>query len=239
MKGKNEKLIFGVDPSPNGTAVVALRQSIDSVGEPDFVNFWVCTNTKGVVKRLPEHTHFVPKVKQGSEGARLKRLQSIFGWASDLLKQQSPDYIGLEDYVLASISRGVYQIGEIGGVLRLAVIQSGVHLRTYDPSAVKIAWTGKGNAKKEDMVSVGFKYLSKSNCSLINKLSKNEIHNVIDALAVGWLLCKELLVRHGVCSVTSLHSSLIRVFNRVTRVTPECLIDRPFIVKTEETHELL
>lgn len=240
MGGTSEKLVFGVDPSPSGTAIVALRKGVRSVAEPDFVDFWFCTETKKTKKSFSARALWLSKVKRGDEAARLGRMWNVFVWFLRLLRQHKPDYVAMEDYVWnpmmkgkegkKSVSQSTIQVSEIGGALRLAAMQARCPLRTYEPSTVKLTWTGKGNAKKEEMTAKAVEYLRGRDRGQTKDLPRKEMEDVADALAVGWLFCQELMVRAGTIMVRDLPPHLVRVFNRVTKATPDCLLDRSYVV---------
>ena len=233
-------VILAVDPSPNGTAIVKLRKDVKSIAEPTIMNFWFCTTVKRTNKSYSGNSLLLKKVKRGDEVGRLNRMRIVHRWFKNLLAINDPCYVAFEDYIWVPMLRGkdkkvisqsTIQISEIGGSLRLAAMQLGIPFRTYEPGTVKIAWIGKGNASKDEMVQKTKEYLLDRDIDeKISNLPKNNLEDISDAIAVGWLLCQELMVREGTIMVRDLPKNLVRVFNRVTKATPMCLLDRPFVV---------
>jgi crossover junction endodeoxyribonuclease RuvC len=79
-----------------------------------------------------------------------KRLEAI---RDRLLKIALPcDIVVIEGYSMAS-HQGAHQLGELGGVLRLALWQAGVPYVEVAPTRLKKWATGKGNAPKDQVLA--------------------------------------------------------------------------------------
>lgn len=63
-----------------------------------------------------------------------------------------PSLVVIEGYSYASKGQAVVDIGELGGVVRLALYEAGIRYEVVSPSTVKIYGTGKGNASKDEML---------------------------------------------------------------------------------------
>lgn len=215
--------LLGVDPSPTGTAVVGFYG-----GVPEKV--WFCTGGKAVAKKWGESALYLEKVGGTDEGGRLRRLSRVRSWFDGILESFRPEYVAFEDFIWANKAGGMAGImqAELGGVLRLDVLDRDIKFRSYDPAGVKISYSGKGNADKDFMMGIGRSDSRIKNLGL-DKLEKKDLNNVVDAVAVGDLLWVEIQVRAGEVQVRDLPNNLIRVFNRVTKAHPECLLDRPFV----------
>lgn len=224
-----ESVWLSIDPSPTGTAVVAWED-----GKP--VQFYFCTETKGGAKRGGERALLLDKVKHGDENGRIARLALQRELVRSCLCTFAPSYVGFEDYVwgMGGKGGGVYQIGELGGILRLMLYNSGTRTRTYNPGTVKLAWTSDGAADKDAMVARAELYLTDLGSPILDpflKLPVADRENVADAVAVGFLLGMELEYRKGSFLLREQPEHIIRVFNRVTPESPICLVDRPFLHK--------
>jgi Holliday junction resolvasome RuvABC endonuclease subunit len=102
-------------------------------------------------------------VWHGSVGSKtlrdVERLEMFDHWIREALHHQAlpfgsatVDHVGVEGYSFASISHH-HAIGELGGVIKLAVHQAGIPLHVIPPSTWKKALLGKGNLPK-DMVRI-------------------------------------------------------------------------------------
>jgi crossover junction endodeoxyribonuclease RuvC len=85
------------------------------------------------------------------------------------------DLVVIEGYAFGAKGNAVISLGELGGVVRLALSDRGLPVVEIPPSCVKLFATGKGNAPKDEVLAAA-----------IRKLGYTEHdHNVADAL---WLL---------------------------------------------------
>jgi len=117
--------IIAIDPALNKTGVAQVYG-----GELEVYTFRPMTKHR--VKRLNEHFHhWWPK-----------------------LHHRPPDLCILEDYAYATHGGSVMQIGELGGILRLALHWSGVPYVFVNPSTVKMIALGKGGGKGVDKTAV-------------------------------------------------------------------------------------
>lgn len=79
-----------------------------------------------------------------------KRLIYLRWKIQEIIKHEQPNLVVIEDYALGgSHPSSAIPTCEWGGVLRVAVDESGVAWRVAPPQAIKYYVTGKGNAKKE------------------------------------------------------------------------------------------
>jgi crossover junction endodeoxyribonuclease RuvC len=66
----------------------------------------------------------------------------------DVIEEFNPHHIVIEGYAYAK-GQGAHQIGELGGVIRLAMHEIDADYTEIAPAKLKKFITGKGNAKKE------------------------------------------------------------------------------------------
>jgi len=219
--------IAAIDPSPTGTAIVCFKgQYLES--------FYFTTEAKGVAKKYEPSAVLLPKPKLADENGRMQRLSIQRELVRSILCGFQPHYIGLEDYVFGSgkKSGGVYQIAELGGVLRLMLWESGVKVRTYHPGSVKLAFAQKWRAEKPDMIEAATRFLKAQESEHLprfNELADKYQEGISDAIGIWYLLRVELRFRNGLLQVSDMPKHLIRVFNRVTDSMPVCLIDREWM----------
>lgn len=62
-----------------------------------------------------------------------------------------PDLVVLEGYSYGSPNQA-HPIGEMGGVVRLALFEAGIRFEVVPPAVIKTYATGKGNASKDDVL---------------------------------------------------------------------------------------
>ena len=81
------------------------------------------------------------------------RLSAINLDISNLLIANKIDCVLLEGYSFASRSGQAFSIGELGGVIRLAIYDLGIKLIEVPPTCRAKFATGKGNASKNEVIS--------------------------------------------------------------------------------------
>lgn len=69
-----------------------------------------------------------------------------------ILLQHGVEEVAMEDYALGGIGR-VFDIAEATGVLKNLMMLSGIKITVFAPTTVKKVFSGKGNAKKDLMIS--------------------------------------------------------------------------------------
>lgn len=82
-----------------------------------------------------------------------RRLMEISGRISTLLSTLSHPVVVLEGYSMASKNSQAHSIGELGGVVRVALFSTGVPYVTVPPTCRAKFATGRGNASKSEVVS--------------------------------------------------------------------------------------
>ncbi len=114
-------IVLGLDLSLTGTGIVILNR--------DKLLYSEC---------------FKPKNKSGSD-----RLIEIRRKVKAILTEYNPQIICLEGYSFGSRGRALFQIGELGGIIRILLHESGIKWIEITPSQVKKFATGKGNSGKD------------------------------------------------------------------------------------------
>lgn len=69
------------------------------------------------------------------------------------------DLVVIEGYSFGSRGRTLYQIGELGGVIRLALHEQGIPFVEVPPSTLKKYATGHGNAGKGEVLAAAIRRL--------------------------------------------------------------------------------
>lgn len=114
-------VVLGLDPSLTGTGL--------SVVDNDNLLFSEC---------------YKPKNKKGPQ-----RLIEICHKISEVIDAYQPELICLEGYSFGSRGRALFQIGELGGLIRVMLHKTGIKWLEITPSQVKKFATGMGNCGKD------------------------------------------------------------------------------------------
>lgn len=80
-----------------------------------------------------------------------RRLETIYDGILDLVAGHRPDVAAIEGIFLNRDVRGALKIGEVRGVITLAVVKSGLPVAEYSPAEVKKAVVGTGAASKQQV----------------------------------------------------------------------------------------
>ena len=116
-------MILGIDPSLNGTALVLLRKDL---------------------------TLEYLKIGQRTGGPPDPKLLDIHTKVKDFIEGEAIELCAFEGPSLGSTSKK-HLLGQVAGVLRLAVITAGIPILTIPPRSMKLAIAGTGSAPKEQV----------------------------------------------------------------------------------------
>lgn len=126
---------IGIDPSLRNFASVALDENMQ------------------VLSRLFLSKNPLPKLR-GAQ--RLSFINEAFQqWLKEL---PTPAVAGIEDYPYGIVhggrggSRSVYPLGELGGVVKLALYEANIEIFDYATQTLRKILTGKGNASKKEVM---------------------------------------------------------------------------------------
>lgn len=94
------------------------------------------------------------KTKKLRGPERLSYIRGRFNYILDTIKIQhgTVDLIVYEGYAMGGKGR-VFDIGELGGVLKLVAWNTGIDVLLVPPTSLKQFTTGKGNANKDQMIA--------------------------------------------------------------------------------------
>lgn len=76
---------------------------------------------------------------------------ACFAWNADL--------VVLEGYAFSAHASHAHELGELGGVVRVALADAGIPFVDIPPASLKLFATGKGNANKEAMLAAAIRKL--------------------------------------------------------------------------------
>lgn len=123
----------------------------------------------------------IPKTFDSNE----VRFDLISNWVMDILQRHRVSTVFLEGYALGAKGQ-VFQIGENTGVLKNKMFNSGIDIIVIEPTVIKKFFTGKGNAKKDQMYD---SFYSKTNIQLlevfdVKKKDSNPVSDIVDSYAI-------------------------------------------------------
>jgi len=233
--------IIGLDLSLRGPGLAVLLD-----GQLHRASAW--TDLKGLQK---DYCHLLSwfKMAKNTESDRQHRIDMIVNWVCGAVveagRMAESVCVALEGYAFSKRSTGLSDIHELGGAVKGWLWSRRVPYRTYDPLTVKLAWTGKGNAEKRDMleacgrayrdlwVGVGKSGAPRHLLGLAELAERDEMaaSNIADAVLIAALLHEELELKAGRSRLDRLDPSLRRVMIRTTKSEPEALVSRPFITR--------
>ena len=91
------------------------------------------------------------------QGTGVTRLKAANHWAHFV--HVDAELVVIEGYAFAARHSQAHALGELGGVLRLGFLESGVDVLEVPPATLKKFATGKGNASKADVLVSAVKRL--------------------------------------------------------------------------------
>lgn len=217
-RNKSVVKILACDPSLNGTAYHYM------LGDK-VIESWYFTDKKNAKNTTLDVNGRKVKINAViSERKSYDRVLFNKQVLIDIIKHVQPDYVSMEDYSLGSKGH-VYQIGELGGVLRTTVLEHHIPLRLYEPTKVKKFGTTTGGANKSQVVVAVLKNWEKIDYSIFG--DKGE--DLADAYVIGQLLLKELELHEDNKLIENLPKYLVEVFTGVSKAYPVPLLRRAFI----------
>jgi len=119
----------GIDPSLTGTTICILSRKESLFGA---------------------HIHYFHRVTTKETG--IQRLIEIEHEVKQTFKLYRPDVVCIEGYSFGSRGKAVFQIGELGGILRRLLHMTNRVWYEIPPTMLKKYATGKGTATKESVV---------------------------------------------------------------------------------------
>lgn len=106
-----------------------------------------------------------------------QRIFSIGKRIEALIESYQPTYMAIEGLFFSKNTKTALQVSETRGVVIFQGVNKGLTLYEYTPNQIKVAVTGYGSARKEDVHRLVEK--------LISLDDKKYIDDEIDAIAVG------------------------------------------------------
>ncbi|MDB4984503.1 MAG: ruvC [Patescibacteria group bacterium] len=127
--------------------------------------------------RSKETVVFSTCLRTSSKDEFSKRLASIGSELEAIIAEHKPDTAAIEELYFGKSSTTGLKVAEVRGVIRYVLEKNSIPCTEYHPSAIKIAITGYGSAKKED---IAFMIPKLVQCENAKKLDDE-----LDAIAVA------------------------------------------------------
>ncbi|MHA2022496.1 MAG: hypothetical protein ACTSWQ_02430, partial [Candidatus Thorarchaeota archaeon] len=156
----------------------------------------------------------------------------------------------LEGYAVDSKSPGLLEMAEISGIIRNYLWEKNVRLRVHDPMSVKLWGCGNAYAKKMHMVNAArraglvipqellgdgdkFKNPIDVDGRVMSRDFKGPGTDIADAFHLATMGRYELLIKRNEILLEEQPKDVKRVMERTTKANPVNLLNRLFIVATE------
>jgi len=215
--------IAGIDYSKNSPAAVIMEldEDLEVIGY-DYVCF---SSVKKVANCDNKIVYYKKKDFRNDMDGYLFMRDNIMPALIDV------DCVAFEGYAFAGTGK-VFDIAEATATTKIAIYESNIDMRIYEPTVIKMFGHGKGNAGKVEMNDAFNKVSStdKPEWDIIPEL-RSPKEDLIDAYFIGKLLQMELKLRHGLVDLKSLPLKQIEIFNRCTKSNPVNILSRDFLRK--------
>ena len=150
-----KRCVVGIDPSLTGFAMVAMYE-----------------NGTTVEKELSTKA---PKVRSLSN--RMKRIDYLTDAAEEFVREHVCELCVIEAYAFGAKGRSVFDLAELGGLLRSKVIGYPDSTVEVSPTTLKRFLTGRGNANKMDVMQ-----------KLVRRFDREfKTDNIADAFGLAFL----------------------------------------------------
>jgi len=223
----------------NAIRVQGWDLSLNHCGMVELVNgklgrFWYATDKKGSFKRN-DSAVMVPARGKHEETSifEVRRLEWWEEFFKFHIKRNGADYVGIEGYSMNS-AQGSHQIGELGGIARLACWKEGIPLRVHDPLSVKMFAAHNGHATKPMVENAvldrwGASFSKCNPPENKGKVNRQTSEDLADAFVIAKLVWYEVCLRSGLLLLSDLHAKEIQVFNRTSRGYPVNILGREWV----------
>ncbi len=157
--------ILGIDPGYERMGVAIIEKSM---GGKETVIYSDCVRTSARLS-MPE------------------RLLIIGDAVSRIITEHHPDAAAIEDLYFAKNTTTALTVAEARGVIQYAITKSGIPCTSYHPNAIKIAVTGYGAAKKEDIAFMIPKLVAFADQAAFAEpaAGRGKLDDELDAIAVA------------------------------------------------------
>jgi len=234
------ELFIGIDASPSHGSVVAIDKNGDIVDWLAWGKVKKLCNLSDKILCSP--TRAAIDDKDCYRVRRNSNVYDVFNIFLDRFKDGYEVYANIEHYSMHSMSSAITVCAEVGGIIRNLLFIRDVPFIETPPTTLKLYATGKGNAKKIDMVNAFFEFYEGRSLDInnddINDLvtinnKKNDMDglltDIVDATFLSRMIKDLYLIKHDEIKVNSLPPQAERVFTKTSKKYNKSYIKRPFI----------
>lgn len=125
------KNVLGLDLSLNGSGIVLLSPNNEILHHEVVI---LNTNKRNKLKGMDRILYIIERINK-------------------LVTEYRDLHVIIEGYSFGSKGRSVVSLGELGGAVRLFLFQNNIPFLEVPPTTLKKVVTGRGDAKKEDMLA--------------------------------------------------------------------------------------
>lgn len=178
-------IIAGIDYSITSPSICIL----DTVTRE--IKFYSLTSSNKALKNNTAQNIFLTRYPDWDTDT--ERYDAISGWAISVLNEMKPEAIAIEGYSMGSRTGLICNLAENCGLLKYKMYKAGFQFVNFAPTQIKKIFTGKGNAKKEEVVSAVEKELDINFATLLGvKEMAKPIDDIADSYAIVTTLEKNL-----------------------------------------------
>lgn len=174
-------IIAGIDYSITSPAITVLDTNTQ-----EYKMFNLCGNKTALKKSVSDIITLTP---YPDWEMAVERYHLISDWALEVLKSNKVEMVAIEGYAMGARTGLVCNIAENGGILRFKLYQNNIPFTEYAPTQIKKYFTGKGNAKKEEVVAC---VEDKTMLSFADELGVKALAKPIDDLADSYAIVRFL-----------------------------------------------
>lgn len=213
--------ICGIDPSINSTALTVLNDTHDNK-MIDFLIF-------GSIKKYDIYENYkYLNFKDGNNYVNFfMKNNFVIDNILNFLRKHNVEYIAIENYSYCSLTKTAYQIGEFIGCLKRELFNNNYKIRLYEPSVIKMFFTGKGNALKSQISDIIENYYEHEINTIVKELGDYK-YDIYDSFSIAMLLKKELYLKQNKNKLV-LNKVEENIFMKTHKKDKETLLDKDFI----------
>jgi len=117
------------------------------------------TRVLGLDLSLTSTGYACPDCGTGTISVRSRGLERLVELRDEILSHAiTADVVVLEGYAFAAHAAHAHALGELGGVVRVALFEAGIPVAEVPPASLKRFATGKGAANKDAMIAAAIRH---------------------------------------------------------------------------------
>jgi len=215
--------IIGLDLSLTSPGIVIL----------DTTSYRIVNYTLGstLVKHKEDANCFplISNIYTNKQKTNLIKYNTIVETIKRLIVLNNVKYCAIEGYSYSSSGQSAYQLAELDGIVKYTIHHVlKKPLRIYEPSLVKMAISGKGNAKKEYVKTKIMEHFYQPTLDHFAKY-KNAQYDLFDAFSIAYLLANEINVKTKSQKIEDTHEYIRKALYHKRPKDTTIIINQDFI----------